>query len=55
MVFINRRIEEDFGISRKMNVDIENIASKRQPLWTLIYEVIKIHILKQQNYFLQKM
>ena len=37
----------------KMNVEIDNIASKKQPFWRPIYEVIEINILKQQNYFKQ--
>ena len=34
-----------------INIDIEDISSKKQPFWTPIYEVIEVHILKKQNDF----
>ena len=50
-MFYNRRREEGFGISRNMNLDIENIASTRQHIWRSIYEFIHDNYFKAVKFF----
>ena len=44
----NRRI---LFIPRKINLDIENIASKKQPYWRPIYEVIEDSYFEEKKLF----